>query len=184
MEHPPAPATPWASWAVASDLPYADRVGHAVARWARHQALGTHAWFVYPLLGVLAVAGAVIFTPWTLLLVVATGAAWTWDFVLHGRLLAHRIRLRSTTLPGPYTVAIDGEGLHVVSAHGEQHLRWRLFHRVAIDGDVLLLRQRGPLHVQGLPIAPLDPSVDRGRLVDAVNRQIVAEAPAGAPTGG
>ena len=173
----PTPSPPvLARWDLPGDAPFADRMAEVAVR--RHQAarsgsLSPHLLFAL-LLGLWVVVALAV-SPVLIVGAVIIAAAWLWSSIGAPRQLARRLR-DLPTAHEPYTVTLDVEGYHVVGVSFADHLRWRVFQDVAIDGGFLVMARRGSKMLQLVPLETLDPGVEREWLASEVGRLITADA--------
>jgi hypothetical protein len=176
MDRPAAPAAFWVQWQAPGDGPIADHLARVALRQQQRVASGeTRPAVVY---AVIVVAGAMLVAltwPAGIGLAVLLALFVVWAKVLTPRTVAKAVR-NQPTANEPYTVTLDAEGLHIVGPSVADHLRWRIFEESWIDEDVLVLRRRGVKLSLVIPLLALDPTVDRGWLVDGVSGAIAADA--------
>ncbi|HEU5149968.1 MAG TPA: hypothetical protein VFU19_05695 [Iamia sp.] len=180
MEQPPHPVALWVRWDVPGDAPFVDHLAAvALRQQSRTADPPVRPALLYALLGAFTLIVVVAAWPVGILVPLLIGLIPLWTKVLGPRQVAKALR-RQPVVADPYTVTLDAEGLHSVGPSVADHVRWRVFESATVDEDVLVLRRRGARHLLVIPLATLDPGVDRAWLAAEVGRAIAADAPAAA----
>jgi hypothetical protein len=177
MEQPPSSVALWVQWQTPGMAADADHLATVMLRQATQLDTGrTRPGVIFAAIGFLGTVMTLAAWPAGIVFPIGFALLAGWRFLGAPRQVARRLR-GLPTAHEPCTVTLDAEGLHVVGPSVADHLRWKLFEAASLDEDVLVLRRRGLKHVDVIPMATLDPGVDRDRLVAEVERAIAASAP-------